>query len=97
MIRLPEKLGASAIDSGQPKQSLPKEGHQSNTTIRYTPRLTNFYSFLIAAIGTLSPFLGPTLIKHGIPQGPALLVLGFVCGTLLYFVSKQVGALQNRD
>lgn len=60
-------------------------------------RLTNFYSFLTVAIASVSPFLGPTLIKHGFPQGTPLLVLGFVCGTLLgYLVPKQVGAIQNR-
>lgn len=61
-------------------------------------RLINLYSFLIVAIAAVSPFLGPTLIKHGFPQWPVLLVLGFVCGTLLrYLVSKQVDAVQNRD
>ncbi|GAB7322625.1 hypothetical protein MBLNU13_g03534t1 [Cladosporium sp. NU13] len=36
-----------------------------------------------APIAAASPFLGPTLIKHGIPQGRVLLVLGFVCDPTL--------------
>jgi hypothetical protein len=63
-------------------------------------RLIRFSSFLIVAIAAVSPFFGPTLIKHGVPQETVLLaqlVLGFPCGTLLgYLVSKQVVAVQNQ-
>ena len=57
-------------------------------------RLIRFYSFLLVAIVATSPFLEPTLIKHGFPEEIVVLVhlaLGFVCGVLLwYLVSKQV-------
>jgi hypothetical protein len=56
-------------------------------------RLIRFYSSLIVAIVAMSPFLGPTLIKHGFPQEIVLLVhlvLGSVCGLLIwYLVSKH--------
>lgn len=59
-------------------------------------RLIHFYSFLLVAIVVVSPFLGPTLIKHGFPQS-VLLVVGLGCGYLLgYLVSKQTGNVRKR-
>jgi len=59
-------------------------------------RLIRFYSFLVVAIAVVSPFLGPTLIKHDFPQS-VLLVVGFGCGYLLgYLGVKQAGNAQKR-
>lgn len=59
-------------------------------------RLIRFYSFLLVGIVAVSPFLGPTLTKHGISQS-VLLVPGLVCGILLgYLVPWKDGSAQNR-
>jgi hypothetical protein len=59
-------------------------------------RLIRFYSFLLFTIVVSTPFLGPTLIKHGIPQS-VLMLVGIGCGYLLwYLVSKQDESDENR-
>jgi hypothetical protein len=59
-------------------------------------RLIRFYSFLLVGIVAVTPFLGPTLIKHGIPLS-VLVVVGLGCGYLLgYLVSKQADSDEVR-
>jgi hypothetical protein len=61
---------------------------------RLVSSASTFYLVLAIAAGT--PFLGPTLIKHGIPQS-VLMVVGFGSGYLLgYLVCKQADSDQNR-
>lgn len=97
-IGSPEKPGEFTINSDLHTRSLPKERHQPDNylTVRHMSHSIRFFSFLVVAIAVVSPFLGPTLIKHGFPQS-VLLVVGLGCGYLLgYLVSKQAGNVQER-